>query len=656
MYQLEWSSDGSRAAKSKGAVYPSRVDAGEVKRVYLALWEEHCVECAVPECYAVCPLYVPRRDRKCARFRGGIYPNPEYSGMYPFGADISFRRWGKLEAKLEGRIVSLNAARRRQATDRNVIALLNPVSTALSILSPSRRLNGAYHEFRDWQLQNHSEADLQGRIDELLIEVWNPSSESCRLIVECFRDQVLSRHALVLNPGHNLQRIPYAELGVDVSRHGGKMYLYPDHDAEVRLIFTWLALVGYQEDHELTAVRSSAPNQSSHSVSPSNGSSAESAPPQVQQPPMDMPVQDAPAKALPKIKCVVWDLDNTLWAGTLAEDGPDACKLRPGIRELIEGLDARGIIQSIASRNDHQSAWALVERMGIQEYFVYPMINWGPKSRGLEQIAQELNINLDTLAFVDDMAPERAQITQILPQVRVYAETDTDKLLARPEFDVPVTSESKLRRLSYLAEAQRKNVAAGFAAGNEDFLRSCQLVAELFTPADAGQAERCLELLQRSNQLNLTSRRYERSAFENLMADAQKVKIALACHDKFGDYGTVGFACVDFSGQKPLLQDFVMSCRVAKKHVENAFFAWLMQTLGAMGNESLQADFLATERNGVLRSVLDEVGFLSRGESGKVEHLELSRRTIVWADIVEVRERELQPQFEAIRGRLNQAV
>lgn len=146
MYQLEWASEESHAERSKGVVYPSRVDAGEVKRVYLALWEEHCVECAVPECYAVCPLYVARRDRKCARFRGGIFPNPEYSGMYPFGADISFRRWGKLEAKLDGRIVSLNAAQRRQATDRNVIALLNPVSTALSILSPSRRLNGAYHE------------------------------------------------------------------------------------------------------------------------------------------------------------------------------------------------------------------------------------------------------------------------------------------------------------------------------------------------------------------------------------------------------------------------------------------------------------------------------------------------------------------------------
>lgn len=617
MYQLEWAPKPALINRL-GGLQPSGVDDGGIARVFLTVWAEHCVECAVPDCYAVCSLYVPRRDRKCARFREGIYPNPEYSGMYPFGADISFRRWAKLEAQLKGRVVSLASARRSQKWDRKIIPIVNSISEAMSWASPKRKLNGAYKVLREWLVASNRAEASQGDLDEFIVEVWNPSPQPCQLIVECFQDRVLSRHSLSIAPGRNLHRIPYDSMNIDLARQEERIYLYPDSDNEVRLIFTWLGLVGYAARSKPSRV----PAQDANSGS-------------LERIGLDAAGRIKASKPADKVKCLVWDLDNTLWQGILAEDGPEACRPRSDLLEIIRRLDERGIVQSIASKNDHDVAWAKVKQLGIEEYFLYPMINWGPKSASIRSIAQELNIGVDTLAFVDDSAAERGQVADSLPQVRIYAETELDTLLSLPEFDVPITSESKLRRLSYIEESRRRTLASNFVGGNEEFLRTCELVAELFTPVDAGHKERCLELLQRSNQLNLTSRRYDRVEFERLMSQPELLKIACSCRDRFGDYGTVGFACVDLSGSEPLLRDFVFSCRVAKKKVENAFLAWLLQKLSEMGYPGLRAQFVATERNGALRAVIDEVGFVSGDSSQGTLYLE-AKKPIPWADIVAV--------------------
>src|SRR6185295_7764611 len=102
----------------------------------------------------------------------------------------------------------------------------------------------------------------------------------------------------------------------------------------------------------------------------------------------------------PKIKCVVWDLDNTMWNGILLEN--EAVALRPNVIELLRFFDERGILLSIASKNDEPSAWRRLEELGIANYFLYPQINWMPKSENIKVIAEQLNIGLDTFAFIDD--------------------------------------------------------------------------------------------------------------------------------------------------------------------------------------------------------------------------------------------------------------
>lgn len=580
MWQTDWGmappADELAAPRFETAIDPQHVAAAS-----LLFWEEHCVECAAPGCYRVCPLYTPRPDQQCGRFRYGIFPNPAFGGLYDFGADVHFRRWGKLETQLSFGAADPPALRRLATKNARALRMVEPVAGPLSRVDPKRHLNRAYNRLRLKALDRWSGDFVADDFDEFVVEVYNPGRDTVSLIVESVQGgQPRFRDALAVRPGANLHRIPVAALGVaaaDPSSLPPRILVYPDNDAEVRLIFTWLDLVKYRV-------------------------------------PVPSPVAPTEPAAEPKpatkVKCVVWDLDNTLWRGVLVEDGEERCLLRPEALDLIRALDERGIIQSVVSKNDHAPAWSLIARYGLADYFVSPAINWGQKSQNLPLIARELNINVDTFALIDDSPFERAEVRHHLPQVRTFSEVEALHLLTRPEFDVPVTEESKRRRLSYLAEGKRREIAAAYSDDYGAFVKDCRMVARLFTPTQATHVDRCLELLQRSNQLNLSTHRYEHEEFAALLANPDVLSIALACRDRFGDYGTVGFASVLLDGDVPVLKDLVISCRVAKKKVENAWFQWLGKALGRIGFDRLHAWYVPSSRNGVLLDALREVGFV----------------------------------------------
>ncbi len=613
MWETEWAGERPATDAIPDDGFTSRLDPTAVRAVYLLHWQEHCLECAVPDCYRVCPLYVARADRKCARLQYGIAPNPAYTGLFGYGADVWFRRWGKLESRLWFGPVTPRAARRIASLDRSVVrGVVDPVARLFSRLSPERRLSRGYAMFRDLMLQRVSRSKRDGAdLDTFVVEAWNPG-ESFNLIVECFqndrngnRGDVMFRRSLALAPGHNLHRIPVSAMNVDFGRRDGRILVYPENDAEVRVIFTWLDFVR-----------------------------------------MAAPLRKVATPA-PKVKCVVWDLDDTMWDGILIEDGPDSVRPRAEALNLVRQLDERGILQSIASKNDHDLAWEVLTQLGVEDYFLYPAINWGPKSENIPRIAEALNINVDTFAFIDDSAFERGEVESRLPEVRCYDAADVDRLLHGAEFDVLVTADSRNRRLTYLAEAQRKKIAQTFGSDYNEFLRSCNMVATVFTPEEPEHVKRCLELLQRSNQLNLSTHRYEEDEFVACLANPDLLCIATRCGDRFGEYGTVGFATVRLSGDVPELVDFVLSCRVAQKKVEHAWFGWLRGVLRDRGHDRLQATFVPTERNGVLWSVLEDVGFaeLNRTDSGRMLELALAARPPA-SSVVTVRAAD--PPAEAI--------
>jgi FkbH-like protein len=485
-------------------------------------------------------------------------------------------------------------------TDRLFLNLANSTGSALEAVDSKRMANRAYNHFREKALRiaTRNSHSPWLNFDAFLIEAWNPNDRSVPLIIEAHQDDLKFRTSVELARGHNLHRIPFDSMNLDLKKGDGRILAQPDNDLEVRLIFLWLDFVKFR-------IRPASRKKLS--------------------------------KPAEKIKCVVWDLDNTLWKGILAEDGAEGVSIRPESVHLLQALDERGVIQSIASKNDYALAWRVLETLGLQDYFLYPAIHWEPKSGSVRDIATELNIGVDSIAIIDDSPFERAEIQREIPSVRTYSDSEVGSLLDRPEFNLPVTEESRRRREFYLAESKRKRIAQSYSGGYEEFLRSCRLETDVVTPTEDRDIDRCLELLQRSNQLNLSTHRFERDEFLQRLADSKFMSIATRCRDCFGDYGTVGFSSIAFTEDVPLLTDFVLSCRVAKKKVENGWFNWLSHILRDGGHQTLQAWFLPTERNSVLLSVLVEVGFKAIMHQGDRKLLELDLATPPpAADIVRV--------------------
>jgi FkbH-like protein len=307
---------------------------------------------------------------------------------------------------------------------------------------------------------------------------------------------------------------------------------------------------------------------------------------------------------------VIWDLDCTVWDGILGEQQAEKVVLRPDVLRTMRTLDERGILQSIASKNDYAVTWQVLERLGVSEFFLYPEINWSPKSANIRRIVSALNIGMDSCVLIDDSAFERAEVRHELPEIRVFSDSDVTNLLDQPEFDVPVTTESKHRRSFYSSELRRKEQAVEYGDRYEAFLKACNMEAMLFVPTEPEHVERCLELLQRSNQLNLSTHRFSAGEFAELLQRPDALCVCTSCRDRFGEHGIVGFASLIISKEKLLLKDFVLSCRVAQKKVENAWFGWLVRTAATASYQSVHAPYVKTTRNSVLLKAFLEVGFI----------------------------------------------
>ncbi|WPB94463.1 HAD-IIIC family phosphatase [Streptomyces malaysiensis] len=306
------------------------------------------------------------------------------------------------------------------------------------------------------------------------------------------------------------------------------------------------------------------------------------------------------------VKCVVWDLDNTLWKGTLLEDGE--VRLFDGLREVIEELDRRGILQSIASKNDHDHAWAKLEALGVAEYFLLPRIGWGPKSGSVREIAERLNFAHTTIAFIDDQPAERAEVTYHLPDVRTYDAGQASALPDLPEFSPPAsTVDSRRRREMYRAGFERDAARTEYAGPDEDFLRSLQLV---MTIGKAGEEEltRVEELTLRTSQMNATGVHYSDAALRALLADPAHEVLVVTMSDRFGTHGAVGIVLLEKLAEVWHLKLLATSCRVVSWGAGATILNWLCDQ-AARGGVHVVADFRRTDRNRMMEIAYRFAGF-----------------------------------------------
>jgi FkbH-like protein len=331
-------------------------------------------------------------------------------------------------------------------------------------------------------------------------------------------------------------------------------------------------------------------------------------------------------------KCIVLDLDNTLWGGIIGEDGIDGIKLgnaSPGVefvdfQRYLLSLYNRGVILAICSKNNYDDAIRVLKDHPFQllkeEHFAAMRINWQNKAVNLVEIAQEINIGLDSIVFLDDNPVERAQISQAYPEVlvvempknpRLYRET-IEKLSV---FDVlSLTKEDMARGEMYAGKRKREQLEQS-ATSIEDFLRTLEMKVRVREVTDF-DTPRVVQLIGKTNQFNLTTRRYTDAEVGEFRASDKAAVYSMAVSDKFGDEGVVGVAIVRKTDAEWTIDSFLMSCRVIGRSAETAMLAKIAADAREARARRLLGDYIPTKKNPPAADLYEKHGFVKVSTQG----------------------------------------
>ncbi len=315
------------------------------------------------------------------------------------------------------------------------------------------------------------------------------------------------------------------------------------------------------------------------------------------------------------IKCVVWDLDNTLWPGVAVEGDVNEAPPSPdaSLIGIIKELERRGVVSSVASRNDPSMRELLLSHPELKAHIVAPQVSWEPKSGSLRRIADQLNLGLEALAFVDDNPFERAEVAYMLPQVLVLSPDELKEALDSPAFNAGSgTLESEHRAEMYRQEEIRRESEASFRGSRAEFLKWCEMNLEI-APATDADLPRVLEMTERTHQLNSTGRTYYREELVERLHDPRWLMPVARLTDRFGDYGLIGAALVDTEPPWPasvwLIELVMLSCRVEGRGIPAALVFWIMKEAIEMGMKGVRAVYRVNERNLPIRLLFRQLGF-----------------------------------------------
>ncbi len=352
-------------------------------------------------------------------------------------------------------------------------------------------------------------------------------------------------------------------------------------------------------------------------------------------------------------KALLIDLDNTIWGGVIGEDGLDGIKLGaeyPGnayleVQRAILDLHRRGIILAICSKNNPEDALEVFNRHDAMllrlDHFAATRINWKSKAENIKELASELNIGIDALAFLDDNPLEREEVRMLLPEVHVIdlpssAALFADALRSTPLFErLALSQEDRDRATYYLAEQQRTRLQNHNVA-LEDYYRSLEMAVEIGAVTSRTIA-RVAQLTQKTNQFNLTTRRYSEQEIANKAADAQWRICALSAADRFGDYGLVGVAITSRSGDVCEIDSFLLSCRIIGRSVESAFLSYLARQAASEGMRWLRGWYLPTRKNAPCKDFYQKHGFkmISQSDGQMLFEYDLSKE-LIWPQWVKL--------------------
>lgn len=336
-------------------------------------------------------------------------------------------------------------------------------------------------------------------------------------------------------------------------------------------------------------------------------------------------------------KCLVLDLDNTLWGGVVGDDGPEGLAIGKGdplgeaflaFQDYLIQLKNRGILLAVCSKNEEENARAPFKKrpeMLLKEKdFVSFKANWLPKPGNILAIAQELNIGVDSMVFVDDNPAEREHVRQQLPQVRVLELTedpsDYPLLLDRTGWFevVSLSEEDASRTAQYQQNTQRQDLL--HSTGNySDYLLSLKQEAEI-APFESMYVERITQLINKSNQFNLTTKRLSRSEVERIMESRDHLDLYVKLSDCFGDNGLISVFIGHQKGHTLLVDIWLMSCRVLKRGVEQLLSNVIVDQCKQRGITSIRGIYIPTPKNKLVQNHYQDLGYsvVETTENGEV--------------------------------------
>lgn len=345
------------------------------------------------------------------------------------------------------------------------------------------------------------------------------------------------------------------------------------------------------------------------------------------------------AQRRPPKKCIVLDCDNTLWGGVVGEEGLTGIALGedfPGnvyvaFQRQLLALQEQGVMLAIASKNDPEVVWEVFDRHDAmvlrRAHLAAHAVNWEPKSANIYAIAKQLNIGLDSMVFIDDSPYELAEVIGTCPGITGLQTPDERAYLPAllPEhaelFDhLTVSDEDRQRTTMMQAQSARTSLEEGLT--HEAFLDALGLKVRVFPVAEQ-HVQRVAQLINKTNQFNLTTRRRTQDEVAALMDDPAWLVLAVDVSDRFGGYGLVGVIVAQRLGDGWFLDTCLMSCRVLGRGAETAFLCGVAALLQAEGGMGLEGAYVPTERNGLVKDFLAAHGFRCEGD----------RWRAAWADL-----------------------
>lgn len=325
-------------------------------------------------------------------------------------------------------------------------------------------------------------------------------------------------------------------------------------------------------------------------------------------------------------KCIVLDLDNTLWGGVVGEEGYDGIQLDPNnavgeayryFQQYLLELKQRGIILAVCSKNNEENAKEPFEKnpdmvLKLDDIACF-MSNWKDKASNLKAIAAELNIGVESLVFFDDNPAEREIVRTFLPEVHVV-DVPADPALYAVRLDkeapfewIQITKEDLTRNNSYIQNSQRKQLEQNFV-NYSDYLRALEMKG-FVKEIERAETGRFTQLLNKTNQFNLRTKRYMESDISAMLGEDEKKCMAVKLSDKFSEYGIISCIIIEKQKDKCFVESWVMSCRVLKRGVENYAFAKIIEEAKIWGCDEIVGEYISSRKNKMVENFYDTLGF-----------------------------------------------